>query len=98
MADVGFSQVRASLARVLEASQTAGSSEQRAKLEELTRDLVNSIREMEKKLYMLPGAGSDYKLQQTELQKLRQMLKNADSLMLNMPSVYQTIDSEMGEI
>ena len=97
MNDFGFNQVRVSLARLLEATQTAGSSEQRAKLEELTRELVTTLREMEKKLLTLPGTDSDLKVQQAELKTLQQMLKSADTLLLSMPTVFQNVEVEMRE-
>ena len=90
MSKYGFEEVRESLARLMEAMQTASSNEQRAKLEESARELSKRFQEMKDRLHSLPGAELDTAAQKAELLRLQAMEQNADIILDQIESLYKS--------
>jgi hypothetical protein len=89
--DFGFTNVRHSLARLLELIQQANSVEQRAKLEETARELSTALKAMENHLRTLPGAENNATKQKEELHALMNLQSEADRVMQQLPAILASV-------
>lgn len=82
-----FERILAAVGEVLQLVPTSETSEQKARLETLSKDLASRLRAFEAELEQLPGARRDSHAQSEELQQILQETRRVNLVLASVASL-----------